>query len=173
MRFSRADYSFGKLESVGVRRRPSDSRSGFRWRSVADDPTVSPHSFAMMKKDLLAALVAATCSMGPGCAEPPAHDVALTGDTEDKAVIQTCQHWIASNLDLGDTTLEEYHVDVEKFESDGQPLRYHVQFAHRHEMADRITPHGIEAVHGGFPDYFTLTLSGRGTKVTDHYASVE
>ena len=84
-----------------------------------------------------------------------------------------CKQWINANLDLEKADLTEYHVSVNRLDDASGGDRILVQFAHKTRMAENISEFGIEAILGGFPDYFTITLNADGSRVIDHYASRE
>ena len=89
--------------------------------------------------------------------------------------IKTCQNWIAKNLDLGSSKLAEYHFDLDGFTDRNGKKFIFAQFAHKVRMKDIIYEEigQIEAISGGFPDYFTIDLSADGKKVIGHYAENE
>ena len=94
-------------------------------------------------------------------------------DTEIKLLaVQTCKEWIPGNLDLDDHALDEYHTDVAGHCDDAGIAVLFVQFAHRVELKESIfADRRMVASDGGFPHYFTITVSAEGRRVLDHSAS--
>ncbi|MEM6691906.1 MAG: hypothetical protein AAF664_20925 [Planctomycetota bacterium] len=100
-------------------------------------------------------------------------EMALAKEELRGVVRKTCKIWVQENLDLGGLEFDDYVMDVDQVRLDPSPVDINVQFAHKEYAAGLIGEYGIEAVEGGFPVYFTVTLEGTGTRVIDHYASPE
>jgi len=120
-------------------------------------------------------LILTICANGCGTREVPDHDssqalIKMMDHPLAPKAIQTSKTWVSENLDLGDHNLDDYYVDADFFPGD-EPV-FFVQFAHKVHMRDAIIDGiGIEAVYGGFPFYFSITVSPDGQRVLDHYAN--
>ena len=88
--------------------------------------------------------------------------------------VETCRDWVLQNLDIGNNSIDDYQIAVDKLTADdGQPYRF-IQFAHKIEMKGLIHEYiGIESCEGGFPFYFSVDVSNDGARVLDHYAADE
>jgi hypothetical protein len=122
----------------------------------------------MMKKAICVAMILAS-AIG-GCVQR-AYRFWEPDDTIKAIAIQTCKQWIPGSLDLEGRNLDEYHHTVDGFH-DASGKRYlSIQFERSPKCTDIICEHLIVASDGGFPDYFSISVSSDGRRVLDHYAS--
>ncbi|TWU43569.1 hypothetical protein Poly51_63290 [Rubripirellula tenax] len=125
--------------------------------------------------------LAFTLALVTACSPSPDHhaESAASADFEEPTAIEIseskaieiAQNWAVANLDLDEIPITDFHVDVTRFERRDAPDQLYVQFAHKEEMSSIIHDYGIEGVYGGFPYYFSITLSLDGKSVLEHYDS--